>query len=1295
MGKLALLRRTFRAFRAAAGGNRRRPAVEQLEDRTLLSILGPLAGFTPTPIRSDGAGGASQALTSYDGRFVVYSSTATNAVAGQVNEAVGSNVFLYDRLHKTTTLVSHVPGSAATAADGSSDAPRISSDGRYVAYESTAPDLVPGQAGPRGQENVFLYDTAMGTNTLVSGTYDPSTGSASLTVTANDASATVDTTGFGFGPDSGRFLLFESFASDLAANQDGPVTENLFLYDTQLQTTTLVSHTPGSTAGDRIGGDDDTQTADLTPDGSFVVFESLADHLVPGQSDEFKDNIYLYDNRPLLPGTSTPNPNFDHLTLVSGATSAPATEGAGFSLEPQISADGGLISYVSSADDLVSGQTPPGSSFDNIFLYDNRPVLPGGSGANPHYGHNALVSGAYDAAHMTTSPSQTGNGDSPEAVLSSDGSTVAFLSAATNLTGDDYPAPDPGDTDGNVFLFDATTLYTSRSLTLASFVTDASGPTTTAAGGVDATPNDSFLDLSLSGDGRFLSYESAADDLVPGQAPTNSQKFVTNVFLYDSVQNQTTLVSRAHGAPADTANNDSFSSHVSGDGSTVAFLSAATNVGATDTGGTLTLADQGQDVFAYAVASAADGKLVSRSAFPATTSSLVWGTSADGRYVVFTSNDPHVIPGQQDQNFDQDVFLLDRSTGQITLVSHVPGSATQTGDIGAPDTEGGGLGAGPVISADGKWVAFISDDSNLVANENPGGGANQIFLFDNRPGPTHGTVSLVSHDSASPKTAGDDDSGMPTITDDQTGNTVYVAYQSFAEDLVPFFANPDDGESVGNVYLYQYDAAAGTGTNRLLSQDVGNPATPDATHPRFGGDSTSSAPTISDGGRYVAYVSRASNLVTQTTNSVNNVYLFDNTTGRTLLVTRDNASASLGADDSSFAPVLSADGSTLAFTSFATDLSPGQATPPGTDFTNVFLYSVAGHSIRLVSGRHGSATLTGDGYSDSPALSTDGSRVAFRSDAPDLLPGVTFPTSGSNVFLFGVPAAPVTLVSHDVNPPLAPAAGTSEAPGIDGAGDLVVYLSRATDLVPGQQEPGVAVNNVFVYSAALMANGLASGQGGSITTPSPTPAFQALISRDPVVVFNLLAQANTSVAQLNSLAELVLSPNTITDGSPPGTVVGTLSVSSIFAGQYLRPQYQPLPAGSPFALGGTMGNAVPLVTAFAANAAAQSSYQVLPVVNIGFGFTPAALTVFVGPHAPPPPPDPLLAELVTVRVGKHKKARLMVEVIDLVTGAEVEALVCPFQAPTYRAITLTPVGPGLFRLSARKGKHTVTTLLTI
>src|SRR5262249_38070178 len=172
----------------------------------------------------------------------------------------------------------------------------------------------------------------------------------------------------------------------------------------------------------------------------------------------------------------------------------------------------------------------------------------------------------------------------------------------------------------------------------------------------------------------------------------------------------------------------------------------------------------------------------------------------------------------------------------------------------------------------------------------------------------------------------------------------------------------------------------------------------------------------------------------------------------------------------SFAPVISADGSHIAFVSYATNLVFGQT---GTvDTTDVFLYDRQTGTNILVSGTNGSPFATANNYSDSPALNSDGSRVAFRSAATNLVPGqVTPPGSRSNVFLFDPQSVPVlTLVSHAAGSATTTAGGNSRFPAINSAGDLIVYLSTANNLVPGQMPPnaqGIGVNNVFLYSVSL------------------------------------------------------------------------------------------------------------------------------------------------------------------------------------------------------------------------------------
>src|SRR5262249_31408795 len=109
---------------------------------------------------------------SADGRFTVFTSPAANLIAGQIDPNNADDVFLFDHAANTTTLVSRAAGSAATAANAASFSPVISADGRYVTYESQATALVPGYTGGGGnpRTDVFLFDRVSGQTTLVSHT---------------------------------------------------------------------------------------------------------------------------------------------------------------------------------------------------------------------------------------------------------------------------------------------------------------------------------------------------------------------------------------------------------------------------------------------------------------------------------------------------------------------------------------------------------------------------------------------------------------------------------------------------------------------------------------------------------------------------------------------------------------------------------------------------------------------------------------------------------------------------------------------------------------------------------------------------------------------------------------------------------------------------------------------------------------------------------------------------------------------------------------------------------------------
>jgi hypothetical protein len=223
--------------------------------------------------------------------------------------------------------------------------------------------------------------------------------------------------------------------------------------------------------------------------------------------------------------------------------------------------------------------------------------------------------------------------------------------------------------------------------------------------------------------------------------------------------------------------------------------------------------------------------------------------------------------------------------------------------------------------------------------------------------------------------------------------------------------------------------------------------------------------------------------------------------------------------------------------------------------------------------------------------------------------------SGSNIYEFNTAASTQTLVSHQASS-LTTGAGGSSEPVIDEDGHLVAYVSAAGNLIPNQS--GTAgTKNVFVWLRQTGANILASGQNGSPTLTGDADSDVPLLTRYNFLGFSSIAtnlahvEHNLSAAYINTLVQLALSTHTVADGSPAGTVVGTLIVTSLLAGQYLPPTYS-LPAteadNASFSLSASDKT---LVTDFPANYAARQSYQVSVHVNVGFGDEPDVLNVAI------------------------------------------------------------------------------------
>ena len=433
---------------------------------------GSAADTTRASTASDGTQGdaaSNQAAVSADGRWVAFTSAADNLVAGDTNGA--TDIFVHDRLTGTTERVS--VSSSGAQADGASELPTISADGRFVAFRSLADNLVSGDTNATW--DIFVRDRATGVTQRVSVSSTGGQGSG----TSRDPALSAD----------GRYVAFASTSANLVAG-DTNGAQDIFVHDRLTGTTSLVSVDSSGSEGNA-----DSYNPSLSADGQRLVFDSDASNLVPGDTNAARD-VFVRD---LAAGTTS------RLSVDSAGT-----QGNGDSSRARISADGSLVVFTSWASNLVAGDT---NARSDIFLrdlsagstvrVDLRPgggqthynsdfaaISPGGGFIAYYSTDTGLVAGdtngvgdvfVLDRAAGTTSRASVdssgvqGNGNSTTPAMA-DGGSVAFESDAGNLV--------VGDTDAasDVFSHGALAAGTGYTYDAANRLTGACGDPACAAG---------------------------------------------------------------------------------------------------------------------------------------------------------------------------------------------------------------------------------------------------------------------------------------------------------------------------------------------------------------------------------------------------------------------------------------------------------------------------------------------------------------------------------------------------------------------------------------------------------------------------------------------------------------------------------------------------------------------------------------------------------------------------------------------------------------------------------------------
>jgi Tol biopolymer transport system component len=380
--------------------------------------------------------------------------------------------------------------------------------------------------------------------------------------------------------------------------------------------------------------------------------------------------------------------------------------------------------------------------------------------------------------------------------------------------------------------------------------------------------------------------------------------------------------------------------------------------------------------------------------------------SAGGRYVAFDSEATNLVPG--DTNGWSDVFLRDRRTGTTSLVS-----------VSSTGTQGDFPSSGPSVSADGRYVVFVSLATNLVPGDT--NGAFDVFVRDRWAG----TTRRVSVSSAGAQ--GDNASFGGVISTDGR----YVAFISAASNLVP-------GDTNGVTDAFVRDLRTGT-TTRVNVSDTGAQAN--------GG--TVSRIAITPGGRYVGFSSDASNLVPGDTNGAVDVFVRDRRAGTTTRVNVSSTGAEAAAGSFSGEVSFSDNGRYVGFSSDAGNLVPGDTNGLG----DVFVRDRRTGTTSLIS--VSLAGTVGNSASSEPALSADGRFVAFNSFASDLVPGDT--NGRFDVFVRDRRAGTTILVS--VSNTGEQGNANSANPSITANGRDIAFYSDASNLVPGDTN---GVGDVFV-----------------------------------------------------------------------------------------------------------------------------------------------------------------------------------------------------------------------------------------
>ncbi|MEF3311490.1 fibronectin type III domain-containing protein [Paenibacillus sp. GYB004] len=970
-----------------------------------------------------GNGDSRYSSVSEDGRWVVFGSEAANLVAGDTNGK--EDIFLRDRMNRVTKRISM--SQSGLEANGSSHAPVMSMDGRFVLFSSFATNLL-AAPGSGSTEDLYLYDGETG----------------GLEKVAEDVSA-----GYVYVyerpyamSENGRYVAFASYGTN-GVEDDFNNNWDVFVKDRWSGQTTRIT--------DRMYGSfkyPHTTRISMTPDGRYIVFTSDEHDLVPGDTNGRSD-VFVYDRKTGLT---------ERVSLSSSGE-----EGNSASESGSISADGRYVVFTSYANNFI-----PGDDSYNLDLFVRDRIAktteivnvtlsaePGfGSNESPSisangrwivfYSNDELHPGAYNrnvylhdretlqTELMSASPAgEPGNADSIRGAVSWNGKYAVFDSVASNLAGE----PEGESTYGHIY-FRELPVYANSDRTPpvwgegAALAAAQTGGSYAALRWTPALDEASPAIYKVYRDGVLLDIVPEPAYLVTGLSPGRTYSFAVepgDTFYNWSaarISASASTLAQPETTPPETASGIALLPELGGlevrwtDPASLDYVGTIVKwrkkgaIGYKETAriapGVQTAAMQGltngteyevvlvsldadgnRSESAPATARVTQGRQITRvnvsgSGEQSNQTSLRPDVSDDGRYVVFDSDADHLA--ERDGNGKTDVFLYDRVADTIELIS-------KTGDGASADN----ISFEPKISGDGRYIVFTSYAGNLITDDAAGPAAD-VFLYDRHTG----RMAKISYPAEGG--AGNGDSYRPAVS----GDGSRIVFLSYAK-LVP------DAPDQLSVYLYERE----TDSVSLLRLADGTIANDD-----------SGPPAISGNGQYIAFATEASNMDRTDTDRYLDVYLFhipDKTVKRISTFPGDRTI--------SYDPSISEDGRYVAFK--YEDHSDYNLFPV------IYVYD-RDRDETVAASRSVTGGLP-DGDSESPSISGDGRYVLYASRAANLAAGDS--NGVYDVYAFDRhtgETAPLSLTYAG-----GWASGSSRMPAVSGDGMYVVFESEASDLITG------------------------------------------------------------------------------------------------------------------------------------------------------------------------------------------------------------------------------------------------------